>query len=117
MVSTRFELEMDLPVLSAAERQRIVNRAQQLAVGRSRKEIATPSRRKFPRKTGALRKSFRGRRPRRRNVRTFYVALEFGYLFYGPFQRKAYMEFRDLLEDRGPEIIRDALAEAIRESI
>lgn len=117
MVNLNFDLNMSIPLLDDAERALLFRRAQSLGTAQARKRIATPSRKLFPNRTRVLRRSFRAGRPRRsrRISRHTYVALEFRYRFYGPFQEQAFLQFRANLMREAPDIIRDAMAEAIRE--
>lgn len=120
MVRPRFQFDFNIPVLHPDDRNRIVRRAQELATQMARREIVREARRQLRRNTGLQRRRFGARRPRRRRVRDFYVALEINYRFYTHMglNRPTYLAIRaEILEDKGPDIISRALMQAIAEGL
>lgn len=120
MVRPRFQFDFELPILHPTDRQRIVRRAQVIATKMARREIVKEARQRLARRTGTQRRRFGARTPRRRRIRDFYVALEIGYRWYTPQgpNRTVYFAIRaTILEEKGPQIIRAALLQALAEEL
>ena len=118
MVAPRldFSLDIEIPLAFGLDHRKIFQRAQYIALTDLKREVATPSRRRFVKRTGRLRRIFRGRRPDRRRTTLYsYEALQMAYTSYTHLQEEGYQDFIKLIELLGPEIVRDALARAIQE--
>lgn len=116
MVQLNFSLDVEIPLAFGLDHRQIFQRAQFIALNDLRREVATPSRRRFVKRSGRLRRRFRGRRPNRRRTTAFsYEALQMAYTSYTHLQEEGYRDFIALIELLGPDIVRDALARAIQE--
>jgi len=116
MVSSRWRLELEFPILSPAGEARVIRRTQQLATNAARRRIVRPAKPSLPVKTGELKKSFRARRPRRPRSRGYFVGIRLQFLFYLHFQR-VWDEggLRERIRSEAGEIITQALAQAMLE--
>ena len=115
MVRANATMNIDIPSLTPTGRRRLVRRIQQVSLARARKEIATPSRRRFPRETGELRRTFKASRPKRTGNNRIFTALLFRFQYYAYFQHGAWTRFQIRAHSQGAEIVRDALAQALKE--
>ena len=110
---THYRLVMDLSVLSPQGRRRVTRAMIRAALPRARKEIATPAKRKTPRRTGALRRSLRASRVRPQ-YRAHFTLLQFKFRYYYYFHEAPWRAFRERIEDNVRDIALDALHDALR---
>ena len=118
----RFEVEANLPGLSTQSYQRVVKDMRRTSLSLARKRIATPSRRRFPRRTGLLRSArggLRGSRLSRRAAvtRSGFTVFQFKVPFYAWFQDSEWRQFRATVTEEAGDIIAEALADALRKEM
>ena len=100
-----------------SQRNRFVRRVQYIALTPSRRQIATVSRKRFPKRTGNLRRNFKGIPPKKIfESPNRYRALQFKMVPYTHLQKMAYAMFLETLDENAPQIIANAFAQAVEES-
>lgn len=114
-VRTNFKMELDLPILSAQGYYRVARKLQVDSTSKARKRIVTPNRRRMPKDTGDLRKSFRAVRPRRPRGRSYITCIDTRFLFYYYFQTLEWERFRQDMVDEAADIILESLQDALIE--
>ena len=141
-VRTHFEMDVSLPILTDARRQRLIRQVQVTATKSARQRIVKPIRptipessatiqeraaRRLARRQGLappaqrnnrpLRRSLSVRTPKRSKSRSYFTALRFQFNYYYYFQSPAWERFRLQIGEEAGAVIAEALEEAIREAL
>lgn len=122
MAKLKVDVEINIPLMEAGAERRLQTLIRRKAVAPLRKAVATPNRKKLPKRTGELRKSFRVGRPQRSRKgkgaivakRRFTIAT-LKYAFWLHFQKEwPILRDRRLAEQATPIIV-DAVEDAMVE--
>lgn len=125
-VRTRFDLDLDFPILSPQSERRVIKAVQRQATKETRAQLARPWKRRVPVNTGRLRKSFTATIPRRPREKGYFVAAQVKHRFYFHFfdgqarrgsrsspTRPLYPAFRRDLQDLTEKIVPRILADEV----
>lgn len=118
MVAPKLEFSVDvkIPLAFGLDHRQIFERAQFIILNDIRREVQTPSRRRFVKRSGTLRRRFRGRRPYRKSMTPYsFEAIQMAYTSYTHLQEEGYQDFINLINQVGPDIVMEGLARAIQE--
>lgn len=117
-VRTRFDLDLDFPILSPQSERRVIRAVQRQATKETRARLARPWKRRAPVNTGRLRKSFSATIPRRPREKGYFVASQVKHQFYFHFfdgrpSRPLYPAFRRDLQELTEKIMPRILADEV----
>ena len=112
-VRTHFRMDIDLPLLVPASRERVIRNTQIAAQRLAGKRIRTPYKKTLPRTTDALWRSFKVRRPRKPQRQNYFTILLFKFNYYLYFIQPQHDDLRHRVQSETAEIGRIAFLSAL----
>lgn len=117
-VRTDFQMDVDLPPLSPAGKRRVRANVQKRALPRARRQIITPAKRNFGKRSGLLRRKMRAARVRNRsNENVYFTVILMKFIFYTYFQEEDWDKLRDIILDEATPIVVESVAAAIQDEL